>query len=92
LPARILGNRHFEYNHASLVIFSKTTMKQCLDRAGLAIIFAESERQYASWGRIAGYLKMQGVLTGLKALNLENVTIPLIVPGTIFVICRRRVT
>jgi len=29
LPGKILGNHHFEYNHASLVIFSRRTMRQC---------------------------------------------------------------
>lgn len=89
LPARILGYRHFEYHHASLIIYSKKTMAQCLGRAGFEIIFSESERQYASLGRITGYLKMQTVLHGLKTLRLENVTIPLVVPGTIFTICRK---
>ena len=29
LPGKILGDHHFEYNHASLVIFSRRTMRQC---------------------------------------------------------------
>jgi SAM-dependent methyltransferase len=33
LPGNILGHHHFEYNHASLVIFPRRTMRQCLARA-----------------------------------------------------------
>jgi SAM-dependent methyltransferase len=90
LPGRILGDRHFEYNHASLVIFSKKTMQRCLNKAGFEIIFSQNERQYASLGRVVGYLKQKLALKALRALRLENLTIPMIVPGTIFSICRKR--
>ena len=89
LPGKILGNHHFEYNHASLVIFSRRTMRQCLAHAGFEQVYSQSERQYASFGRIAGYLKLKAILKALCGIGLENVTIPLIVPGTVFAICRR---
>jgi len=89
LPGKILGNHHFEYNHASLVIFSRQTMRQCLGRARFEEIYSQSERQYASFGRIAGYLKWKAILKALRGIGLESVTIPLIVPGTVFAICRR---
>jgi SAM-dependent methyltransferase len=90
LPGRILGDRHFEYNHASLVIFSKKTMERCLNQTGFEVIYSQNERQYASLGRIAGYLKQASMLRFLRALRLENVTVPMIVPGTIFSVCRKR--
>jgi SAM-dependent methyltransferase len=88
-PARILGTRHFEYNHASLIVFAKKTMEQCLVRAGFSVVYSESERQYASLGRIAAYLKLQFVHKALGKLRLKEATIPLIVPGTVFAICRK---
>lgn len=92
VPGRILQDRHFEYNHASLVIYSKRTMRQCLNQARFDVIYSQNERQYASLGRIAGYLKQAGALKSLRALSLEDATIPIIVPGTIFVICRKSVS
>jgi hypothetical protein len=89
LPGKILGSHHFEYNHASLVIFSRRTMRQCLAHAGFEQVYSQSERQYASFGRIAGYLKLKAILKALRGIGLDNVTIPLIVPGTVFAICRR---
>ncbi len=90
LPARILGDRHFEYNHASLVIYSKRTMERCLHQAGFDLVYSQNERQYASLGRIAGYLKQAWALRLLRALGLGNVIVPIVVPGTIFAICRKR--
>jgi SAM-dependent methyltransferase len=89
VPGRILQDRHFEYNHASLVIYSKKTMGRCLNQARFDVVYLQNERQYASLGRIAGYLKRAGALKSLRALGLEDATIPIIVPGTIFVICRK---
>lgn len=91
VPGRILGQRHFEYNHASLVIYSQKTMRRCLEQAGFEVVFAESERQFASLGRITGYLKQRWAGNALGALWLANATIPVIVPGTIFSICRKTV-
>ena len=90
LPGRILGHRHFEYNHASLVVFSKLTMWRCLQQTGFDVVYSQNERQYASLGRIVGYIKSRLGLKILRALRLENATVPMIVPGTIFSICRKR--
>jgi SAM-dependent methyltransferase len=92
LPARILGDRHFEYNHASLIIFSKSTMRQCLDQTGFEVVYSQNERQYASLGRIVGYLKQKLALMTLRALRADSLTIPIIVPGTVFSICRKRLS
>ena len=90
-PAKLLGEHHFEYNHASLVVFSKKTMQRCLDQTGFEIIYSQSERQYASLGRIVGYLKQNLALKALRALRIEDMTIPIIVPSTVFSICRKRI-
>jgi SAM-dependent methyltransferase len=91
LPGRILGHNHFEYNHASLVIFSKPTMRRCLNQTGFDVIYSQNERQYASLARIFGYLKGRRALKILRAFGLENIVIPIVVPGTVFSICRKRV-
>jgi hypothetical protein len=64
-------------------------MRQCLAHTGFEQVYSQSERQYASFGRIAGYLKFKAILRALRGIGLENVTIPLIAPGTVFAICRR---
>ena len=89
LPGRILGEHHFEYNHASLIVFSKKTMQRCLSESGFEVVYSQNERQFATLGRIAGYMKQKTVLRGLSALRLDEITIPIIVPGTIFSICRK---
>jgi SAM-dependent methyltransferase len=75
LPGKILGHHHFEYNHASLVIFSRRTMRQCLAHAGFEQVYSQSERQYASFGRIAGYLKWKAILKALCSLSVAGLPI-----------------
>ena len=89
LPGRILGKHHFEYNHASLIIFSKKTMQRCLNQSGFEVIYSQNERQFATIGRIVGYMKQKAALRALRALRLDEITIPMIVPGTVFSICRK---
>src|SRR5207249_3237930 len=69
LPGRILGNHHFEYSRASLVIFSRRTMRQCLAHVGFEQVYWQRERQYASFGRIAEYLKFKGILKALRGIG-----------------------
>src|SRR5262249_56217897 len=76
-------------NKGSVGIVAGRTMRQCLAYAGFEQVYSQSERQYASFGRIAGYLKLKAILKALRGIGLGNVTIPLIVPGTVFAICRR---
>jgi SAM-dependent methyltransferase len=87
LPGRLLGDRYPEFNHASLTIFSTTTMRKCLDAAGLRMVFSESERQYASIDRIVTYLKSRKGRWLAQRLGLGHVTIPVIAFGTIFAVC-----
>jgi SAM-dependent methyltransferase len=84
---RILGDRYPELNHASLTVFSTRTMKECLKTAGLRLVFAENERQYASVGRIVTYLRSATGRRLAQRFALEPVTIPVIAFGTIFGVC-----
>jgi SAM-dependent methyltransferase len=52
-------------------------------------LFAD-ERQYASLGRVAGYLKQRSMCGFCARFSLDNVTVPVTVPGTIFSICRNK--
>ena len=86
--SRIYGRRYPEFNHASLTIFSRATMRRALEKAGVSIEFSETERQYASIGRIVTYLKSAVGRKIAGQLGLEKVTLPVIAVGTVFAICR----
>ncbi len=88
LLARLYGDRYPEFNHASLTIFSNHTMRRCLEAAGFRVVFSETERQYASFGRIVTYLKSPAGFWLVRALRLENRMIPIIAFGTTFLICK----
>lgn len=87
LVGRLFGDRYPEFNHASLTIFSTRTMKECLKAAGLRLVFAENERQYASVSRIVTYLKTDMGRRIARRFGLNPVTIPVIAFGTIFGVC-----
>lgn len=88
LVPRLLGRNYFEFNPASLQIFSDTTLNKCLEKAGLTPVVSWSERQYASVGRILTYLKSGAGTKVAKGLRLDGLTIPVIAFGTTFKICR----
>jgi len=87
LLGRMFGERYPEFNHASLTVFSKRTMRQVLAAAGLRLVFAESERQFASVGRVVTYLKSPTGRWLADRLRITGVTIPVIAFGTIFAVC-----
>jgi SAM-dependent methyltransferase len=87
--ARLWRKRHFEFNHASLVIFTDRTMRSLLNGAGFEIVHSETERQYATLSRVIGYFKWTAPLRLLKRLGLSDLAFPVIVPGTKFLICRK---
>jgi SAM-dependent methyltransferase len=86
--ARAQGSKYFEFNHASLSIFSNQSMRGHLERAGFRVDFAQTERQYASLGRIVTYLKQPVFMKLFKRLGLGHWTIPVLAFGTTFCICR----
>jgi SAM-dependent methyltransferase len=90
--ARAWGKRHFEFNHASLVIFSRQTMQRLLSETGFDILWSETERQIATLERIVGYLKLKTPLHILKALGVADISFPVTAFGTLFVICRKRLS
>lgn len=88
--ARLQGRRWFEFNHASLTIFSNRTLGECLKAAGFQVLQSRTERQYASLGRIVTYFRSDWGNRILKALGLSKVVIPVIVSGTTFSVCAPR--
>jgi SAM-dependent methyltransferase len=88
LAARLRGNRYFEFNHASLYIFTNQSMRHLLETAGFQVEFAQTERQYASLGRIVTYLKLPPLMKLFKACGVNYWTIPVLAFGTVFCICR----
>jgi len=84
---RVLGDHYPEFNHASLTIFSTRTMHRCLEAAGLRLVFAQHERQYASIARIVTYLKSAAGRRLADRLRISHMTIPVIAFGTIFGVC-----
>jgi len=89
LPAWLMGKRWFEWNHASLFIYSNESMERLLRQNGFRILVSQNERQVASLARIAMYLKLKKTLALLNKLGLGKWSFPLIVPGTTFRICQR---
>jgi hypothetical protein len=89
LPGKVLDSHHFEYNHASLVIFLATndapTPGPCRIRASL---FAK-RAALCIVRQNCRIFEVEGRTEGACRVWLRNVTIPLIVPGTVFAICRR---
>jgi len=85
---KLMGRRYFEFNPASFTIFSRTSLGRCLKQAGFLPIFSQTERQIASLGRIFSYLKLRPLEKLAKKLHLTNLRLPVVVPGTVFEICR----
>ncbi len=87
LLPRLLGTRHFEYNIASLIIFSDTLIKKFLEKVGLKIVYLEYEKQFANLERIATYFLVDSLKRALETLKLHDLTIPVTAYGTRFAIC-----
>lgn len=88
LVPRLLGRNYFEFNPASLQIFSDKTVNNCLEKAGFAPVVSRPERQYASVGRIVTYLKSGISVKVARRLRFDGITLPVIAFGTTFKICR----
>jgi SAM-dependent methyltransferase len=88
LLARLRGNRYFEFNHASLSLFTSQSIRLLLQTAGFRIELTQTERQYASFSRIVTYLKLPPLIKLFKILHMNRWTIPVLAFGTKFCICR----
>jgi len=82
------GTRHPEVNHASLVIFTRATIRKVLERAGFELLRSETEWQVASLARIVTYLRSNRAWKVVRALGLASVNIPVLAVGTYLVSCR----
>lgn len=87
LVGRLLGRWYPEFNHASLSVFSTATIQRTLQTAGFDPVFFETERQYASIGRIVTYFRSRTGRWLANRLRIDNVTIPVVAIGTVFGVC-----
>ncbi len=87
---RVMGKRYFEFNPASFTIFSRTTLRRCLEGVGLEPLFSQSERQVASLGRVFSYLKAEKLERITRHFKINAFQIPVIVSGTVFEICGKK--
>lgn len=83
---RLLGRRYPEYNHASLTIVSRQTLAGLFERAGLRELGSGTERQSATLGRIATYLRWPRAVRALRVAHAMEVPLPVWVPGVRFVV------
>lgn len=90
LFAKLTGNSCFEYNHASLSLFTDDTMSKFLEAAGFETLYLGREWQFASLGRVFTYLRCNRIMKILRLLRLHDVNVPVIAFGTTFRICRLR--
>ncbi len=87
IVARMLKERYFEFNHASLTIFADKTFRAILKQAGFRTLYERNEVQYTSLDRALTYLRMQRSSRMSRRLGIAQLTFPVIVFGTVFTIC-----
>lgn len=85
---RAQGNRNWDYQHACLTLWSRSTMLLALRRAGFHVLFEQCERQMVTLGRLAEYLRSAAMLAATRKLGVQELALPLVVPFTRLVICR----
>lgn len=85
---RIQGFRNYDYQHPCLFLWSQETMRACLERAGLDIVFSRTETQSVSLSRLSEYLRLPWLRRLVYALRINEWSLSLRVPFTRVVICR----
>lgn len=90
LFAKLTGDSCFEYNHASLSLFTDATMTKFLEASGFETLSMGREWQFASLGRILTYLRCNRAMKLLRGLKLQDVDVPVVAFGTTFRVCRLR--
>lgn len=90
--ARFSGEGYPEYNHASLLIYTRPSMHRLLTQAGFDVLEESVEWQYASMERIVTYWKSNFLRKIVDSLGINGITLKVPAIGTRFVICRARDT
>jgi SAM-dependent methyltransferase len=87
-PARLAGRSYPEINHASLVIYSRRTLRRLLRWAGFEICYDRTEWQYASVERIVTYWRSNLLRRMADAMGIAVWMLRVPAIGTRFVVCR----
>lgn len=90
--ARFSGDGYPEYNHASLLIYTRPSMARLITQAGFEVVEESTEWQYASMERIVTYWKSNFLRKLVDKLGINGITLKVPAIGTRFVICRKRET
>jgi SAM-dependent methyltransferase len=88
--ARLAGDNYPEINHASLVIYSRRTMRQLLARAGFQVEYDRTELQCASVERIVTYWRSNLLRRVADRLGFSGRMVWLPAVGTRLVVARPR--
>ena len=87
--ARMRGKHYFEFNHASLAIYTVKPIHRLLEESGFKIISEKTQWQYASFRRILSYLKMDRPYRLFEKLKLLDTVILIPAIGTRLVIAAK---
>lgn len=87
---RLSGDSYPEYNHASLLIYTRPTMRILLERAGWDVLEDHTEWQYASLERIVTYWRSNFLRKVVDAVGLSGITLKVPAIGTRLAVCRQR--
>lgn len=90
LIAKLRGKKFFEYNHASLFIYTAEAIRNLLEDHSFQIYSESIHYQYASIGRILSYLKYNKLYNLANALNFNNIIIKVPVISTKLVLAIKR--
>ncbi|MGP7976835.1 MAG: class I SAM-dependent methyltransferase [Desulfobaccales bacterium] len=80
--AKLRGGKFFEYNHASLFIYTADAIKKLLENHSFKVYSESIHYQYASIGRILSYLKYNKLYRLANTLHIDNIAIKVPVIST----------
>jgi len=87
--AKLSGKKYFEFNHASMVIYTQSSMHYLLKENGFKILTESTHWQYASIKRILTYLKFFSISNLFEKIYLSKMILKIPVIGTNLVFCKR---
>lgn len=77
-----------EFNHASLVLYTRSSLAALLRRTGFDVLQSGLEWQFASLERVVTYWRSNALWRLVRSLRLENTVLPVLAFGTRFYVCR----
>lgn len=89
ITAYLRGRHFYEYNHASLVIYTRNAIHRLLKQYGFRMVSEKTHIQKASLGRIASYLKFNRLYQLLTRLGLNDLSLWVPAVGTRLVLTEK---